>query len=285
MLALSVALTAVNSQLPRKPPQGDAPPLLPRIETVRAVGAPFLQLVADYFWIQTVHAVGIASSIGEYRNVYFYASMVMDLDPKFREVYPFAGVVIPIKDGEGKWHNAEESTLILQRGVEQFPDSFYIAILLAYNLTHLQPDYPRAARVLERAALAPGAPPYLRGLITRLYARAGNFDAGLALASSLADSAQDPEVRQTFERRVQEIQLEKLLVQIDLAVKQYTAREKKMPADLNALVAAGDLKGIPPDPLGGKLVLGSDGRAASTAQEKRLTDFAREEGEDTHREP
>lgn len=276
VLALSVALCVVLAAPPRRPSrQGHLPPLLPRLEVVRAVGAPIHHLVTDYFWIQTIQAVGKAATRHEYRDIYDYADLVTELDPKFRQVYVFAGVAIPFRARSGKWFNTEESTRLLEKGLRHFPDLVPLRIMLAYNLSTFHRQYERAAKVVEEASRLPDAPEYLAGLATRLHAQAGNFDAGLEFARSLAETSEEPETRELFERRVLELELERELRRVDAAVQAYQRREGRLPSGIQALVAAGDLPRVPEDPLGGVIQLDEEGRSHSTAQAKRLTDFAR----------
>jgi hypothetical protein len=274
-----VASLVIVSALARPPQrfsqQVHMPPLLPRVEVVRVLAAPLLHLATDYYWIQTIQAVGIAATPEEYRDIYDYADLVTDLDPSFRQVYPFVGAVIPVARWDGGWANTEESTRILEKGLKHDPKNIYLRILLSYNLTVFQKDFQKAAKLLEETSRLPGAPSHVAGLATRLYAQAGDFDAGLALASSLAGSAEQPEVRELFERRVLEVQLERLLEQVDAAAAAYQKREGRVPPNLQVLVAAGDLPGMPEDPLGGEILLDATGRARSSAQEKRLTDTVR----------
>ncbi|MCP3143991.1 tetratricopeptide repeat protein [Pyxidicoccus xibeiensis] len=276
VLALSATLCVVLATPPVRPGrQGHLPPLLPRLEVVRAVGAPIHHLVTDYFWIQTIQAVGKANTRHEYRDIYAYADLVTELDPKFRQVYLFAGIAIPFHARGGKWFNTEESTQLLEKGLRNFPDHVYLRIMLAYNLSTFHRQYERAAKIIEEAAKLPDAPEYLAGLATRLHAQAGNFDAGLDFARSLAQSSDEPETRELFERRVKELELERELSRVDAAVQAYRQREGRLPSGLPDLVRAGDLPRVPEDPLGGVIQLDEEGRSHSTAQEKRLTDFAR----------
>ncbi|MFP2927901.1 tetratricopeptide repeat protein [Pyxidicoccus sp. 3LG] len=260
---------------------GHLPPLLPRLEVVRAVGAPIHHLVTDYFWIQTIHAVGIAANRFQFRDIYDYADLVTELDPKFRQVYVFAGVSIPFHSRTGEWFNTEESTRLLEKGLRNFPDHVFLRIVLAYNLSTFHQQYERAAKVVEEASRLPGAPEYLAGLATRLHAQAGNFDAGLDFARTLAATSEDPETRELLEHRVLELELERELSRVDAAVQVYQQREGRLPPGVEALVAAGDLPRVPEDPLGGVIQLDSEGRSHSSAQQKRLTDFARADMEES----
>ncbi len=248
------------------------PPLLPRIEVIRGMGAPIHHLVTDYFWIQTIQAVGKAYNRHEYRDIYDYADLTTELDPQFRQVYVFAGVSIPYRAPSGKWFNVDESTRLLEKGVKHFPDHVFLRIILAYNLSTFHKQYERAAILLAEAARLPDAPEYLSGLATRLHAQAGNFDAAVELARSLAETSPEPETQALFELRVNELELERELARVDAAVLNHQQREGRLPENIEALVVTGDLSHVPVDPLGGVIRLGAEGRSFSTAQEKRLTD-------------
>jgi len=272
-LIACVTVVAVLSRPPEKRRGAYQRPLLARKEVLNILGAPYKHLISDYYWIQTTHQAGVARTQEEYRDVYYYADMTTDLDPRFRYAYEFAGVVVPFNKGRETWTNIEESTAILRKGLVQFPDDLFIRILLAYNLSYFHKDYKAAARLLEETSRLPRAPSYLAPLATRLYAQAGDVNAGLALASSLATVSQDPETREAFEKRVKELELERRLQDVERAAKQYHAREGRWPSALHELVVGGDLAVAPEDPFGGAIYLNEQGQAFSTSQQRRLRTF------------
>jgi hypothetical protein len=248
-------------------------PLLPRYEWLHVLGAGYQNVLADYYWIQETHQAGEASTWEEYRDVYDYARMTTQLDPKFRYAYVFGGAIVPYNLGQERWVNAAESTDLFERCFERFPDYVYVRILLAYNWSFFDKSYVRAARLLEETSKMPGAPNYLTALATRLYAQGGNIEAGMALAASLTEEAADPETRQAFARRTRELQLEADLQRVDRAAAAYNLRERHRPKDLAALVESKDLDTVPMDPFQGTLYLGADGRAHSTAFDHRLESY------------
>ncbi len=262
---------AALSQPPKKETTGEhEAPLLPRKELLHVLGASNQQLVADYFWIQTIQAVGKARSSEEYLDVYYYADLVTDLDPTFMTIYAFAGAAIPVNLGRETWVNTAESTRILEKGVRFASNDVYLRILLAYNYSYFHKEYHRAAAILERTAKMPGAPSYLGALATRLYAQSGDIDAGMALAQTLYEGAKDPQTQNTFEQRIKQLELERALRQVDSAIELYSQRKGRPPTKMEELLANGDLSEVPSDPLGGELVIGADGRSQSTALARRL---------------
>jgi hypothetical protein len=274
-LLMSLGVVILLSAPPSRRVSGShSAPLLPRIEVIRIFAAPVLHLAVDYFWIRTSHAVGAASSADQYRDAYLFADLLTDLDPKFHQAYVFTGTALPLNLGRGRWANTRESTAILEKGLRILPHSAFLRIVLAYNMATFEKNFLRAAQLIEEASRIPGAPGYLAPLATRLYARGGNIDAGLELAKSLAESASDPETRAVFELRVMQLQLERELDKVDRAVERFLTREGRVPSALGALVQSGDLERIPVDPLGGQILLDPQGRARSTSESRRLTEFA-----------
>jgi hypothetical protein len=271
---LSLTSLALLATPPRQPPRGPhQEPLLPRYELLYLAGRGHLELVADYFWIQLIQTTGSARKAEEYRDVYSYADLTTDLDPKFSSVYPFAAGVLPTNLGRETWVNTEESTRLLRKGLPLFPDSLPLNVLLAYNLSTFHKQYKEAAQVLERASKLPGAPSYLPALATRLYAQSGEVNAGLALARSMADSAEDPATRETFLQRVRDLEIEAELRRVDAAIGEYRQQFGVAPPDIETLLWLGLLEEPPKDPQGGGFFIGYDERAYSETQNRRLEIF------------
>jgi hypothetical protein len=246
------------------------PPLLPRPEVLTSLGAGFKSLIADYFWVQTLQAVSLANTPDEFRDIYDYAVLVATIDPQFEPVYVFAGATIPVQDRKKQWHNTKESTELLELGVKRFPNQVFMRILLAYNLANFEHQYARAAENLIAASKLPHAPKYLTALATRLYAQAGDFDAGLALAQSILDTTNDEKTHELFEKRVKELELERTLRFLDGLLQKYQQQFGHPATHLDELVRAGLIAHLPPDPMGGVLEVGADGRTRSSAETQRL---------------
>ena len=271
MLGVGVLCTALLARPPEKGRRGaQERPLLPRKEVLLTVGAGYQHLVADYFWIQTLQAISLAWTPEQFRNIYDYAKLVIELDPDFRPIYVFAGGALPAQDETGNWHNTRESTELLEAGFRRFPDHVLLGILYAYNLSVFAKEYRKAADVLSQTARIQGAPAYLTPLAARLYARAGELDLGLELATQAAESAEDPESKALFERRVLQLKLERELRHVDAALAEYVKTVGKPPQSVRDLVERGLLPRIPEDPFGGEIVIGPSQRAHSSKQQERL---------------
>jgi hypothetical protein len=273
LLVPAVVAVALLSAPPAPPVRHQQAPVLPRPEALRWLFASHRHLVTDLYWLRTTYQTGIARTEEEYRDVASYVELVTDLDPKFRYAYVFGTVIVPFNRGREQWMNTAESTRIAEKGLRQFPDDVYLGMLLAYNLAYFHHEYRRAADLLARTAGLPGAPGYLAPLATRLYAMGDSFDAAVALADLMGSETTDPQTREFFERRKQEILLEKTLREIDEAAARYREAQGRPPTTVVELLGSGYLRTFPIDPLGGTISIDAKGRARSSSTEARLRTF------------
>jgi hypothetical protein len=270
LLAGALVLAALTATPPTNSLAQLEGPMLPSATLVRLLMPGQTELAADYFWIRLTQAAGAAWTPEEYRRIADYADLVIELAPRFKEVYEFAGAIIPYNLGRDTWVNGEESMRILRQGLSQYPDDRTLKSYLVFNLIYVERDYRAAADVLRELAKDPGAPAHLAQLATRLYAQAGEFDAGLEFSRAMAEGAQTEEQRHFFEQRVKQIEAERVLAEVDAAAWEYFRREGHQPKTVAEQLGSGDLKAPPVDPLGGEILLDSYGRARSTASEFRL---------------
>jgi hypothetical protein len=279
LLTLAILLSGLGtvvalSEPPRDPPRGPyQAPLLPRLEMLRVVGAGQRSLVTDYYWLQAIQAAGRGSESKDptrYLDLFYYADLVTDLDPKFHKVYQYAGNSIPTNLGRETWVNTVEARKILEKGVKNFPQDADLRLFLAYNLSYFFGEHAAAAEHLRVAATLPNSNKYVPEFASRMLAFNRRFDAALALVESFRDNETDPELRQMFEERVNEIHLEQVLVKVDDAIAAYKKREGHLPSKMSELLEKGDLAAIPSDPMGGAIAFNEEGRSYSSMRPIRL---------------
>lgn len=245
-------------------------PLLPRAAFLKGMWPGFATFVADYYWIQLIQAGGSALLSQDYLSLYYYADLISDLDPKFRTVYQFAGVLVPFNRGRETWDNVAESNKILRKGLETFPADRQLRALLAHNLVFYERDYAGGAEIFLELSKDPSAPKFYGLLATRLLAQAGDFEKGSALARVMIETSGDPELKEHFKRRLVELELERTLQAVDKAAMAYWSERGELPRDVVSLVASGHLPSLPRDPFGGEISIDAMGRAQSTSSRFRL---------------
>lgn len=241
---------------------------LPPEWLVRRVALGRQTVAADLFWVQALQYYGEeANRPFFYRDLYRFIDLVVALDPDFEFAYRFGGTSVPYNSGRWTWHNVAESSRILERGLERFPNRWEMWMQLGFNRGIIGTDFTGAAAAFERAAACPGAPRYLAQLVTTLYATAGATDRAKAYAAEILAHAEEPEIREVMERRLIEIEIEEQLQRIDKAIADFRAAKNKDPMLVVELVLSGHLKVPPHDPLGGDFII-VDGEARSTSLER-----------------
>lgn len=270
VIAAAIGAIAATASPPAAALRQLEAPQLPTPGLVRVLMPGNTELAADFFWIRLTNATGAAVTAEEHRAIYDHAELITELAPRFLEVYQFAGGVIPYNRGRDTWVNGDESRKIIEKGLAQYPGDRALRLYLVFNLMYLDRDFKAAADLLTQLSKEPGAPAHYSALATRLYAQAGEFTSGLDLARALAESAPEGEQRAFFEHRARQIAAEQVLTEVDRAAWDFFRREGRQPTSTVELLAAGDLKAPPVDPLGGEIVLDAFGRARSTVEHFRL---------------
>ena len=267
---IATAALAAPPQRPLQTPTGQL--ILPRQEVFQILGKPYIGAIADFYWIQTSHSIGVARTAPEYLLAYYYGDLVTRLDPDFCYAYQFVGQSIPLNQGGLKgWANVDQSTEIMERGVQRCPKSGNTRLLLSFNYSHFYKRYTDAAKVLEPMIGLPETVEFIPKLVTRLYAQSGATDTALSIAEALYATAEFEDEKAAFAERIREIKLEGILQEVEAARDRFAAREGRPPADLQELIAARDLAEAPADPFGGQIYLSAeDHRAYSTEQNLRL---------------
>lgn len=220
---------------------------------------------ANLYWLRTVQYIGEprAEERG-WGKLFPLVNLVTDLDPGHGYAYQVAGIVLSSAGRVG------ESDAILEKGSRNVKDRYILPYLRAFNAFYHEGDWDLAGHWAEIAARTPGAPAHLRQNVLAYYVKGQRAEAALEFLENAYREAQDDETRKALDGQIRQATLERDAGRVDEAVKRYTERHGRWPADLHTLVAEGLIDRIPPDPFGGKLVLGKDGRVTSSVHSYRF---------------
>ncbi len=160
--------------------------LLPPVPVLRAMALGDDTLVASLLWIRALAYFGEhLSTDRRYRWLDTYIDAISALDPRFRKLFQWAGVVVMY--GRRIDNDAVRASIrVLEKGVELFPDDWELAFMLgcnyAFELRETDPERKRenievALTYLRRASYGKGAPAHVVGLVSSLYGRVGWLEA------------------------------------------------------------------------------------------------------------
>lgn len=246
---------------------------LPRGEVLRPALLGYHHLGADMLWLRTLQVLGKKrNSADDYAWIYHAIDVITTLDPQYAYAYYVGGVVLTnLAD------RVDLSNRLLEKGNRENPNEWNLPFLIGYNHYFVLGDAAKGAEYIGRAARTTGAPSFLPGLATRMYAEAGNPDVALQFLEALWKDNPDLAVREKLAIRAKEVLIERDLRTIEGAIEQFRRKHAKLPARLSDLVSSGYLAAIPEEPFGGTYQLDSKtGRVSSSSRSTRLKVFRKD---------
>ena len=243
---------------------------LPRGEYLKPALLGYHHLGADLLWLQLLQVVGKKKNTGdEYEWMYHALDVITTLDPQYAYAYYVGGVVLT-----SYGNRVDLSNRLLERGHRENPAEWNLPFLLGYNHYFYLGDAPKGAEYIGVAARTPGAPDFLPGLATRMYAEAGNPDVALEFLEALWRENPDMAVREKLEVRAKEVIIERDIRFLESAVQQYRSTRGRFPTKLQDLLTSGAVTQIPLEPFGGSYELDTKtGNVSSSTHPKRLKVF------------
>lgn len=284
MVALSVAMAVAalaSIRLDRAAlaaPETE-PVYLPRADYLRPMALGWRNALANVLWFRTISYFG-----AHYRGDHTYpwlaamCDLVTDLDPRAMHVYRFAGVILPWEADQ-----VDAGIALLQKGLRQFPDDWMLHYHLGFHHYFFKNDIDTALAHLREAMAFPGVHPSIARLAAVLAQHQYGPETTLAFLQELADNVDSRDVRGVVEEHMREARLAADLEQLRAAVETYRERTGNLPPSLPAMVDAGILRGIPPDPFGSRYELdpatgavrSASGRVVSALHDSRIRERAR----------
>jgi len=218
MAAVLAGTFAAHQFIEYVPPAERSEVYLPKPELAKVAALGFDAVVADYYWIQAMYAVGsarrdptrFAPYIGKIIDV------VTTLDPWVSHPYRFAAIWLT--DSEESVRKANE---LLMRGIEYHPDDWRNYFYLGFNYFFLLDENELAAEALEKAIAREGSPRYLPRLVARLRSEAADIEAGEVFLLEMVQNAPDEEAVATYQGALDEIGVERKARYLDRARKAF----------------------------------------------------------------
>ena len=243
---------------------------LPSAEDLKPSMLGYQHLGADILWLRMLQVLGKKrNTADDYEWIYHAIDVVTTLDPQYAYPYYVGGVVLT-----NLANRVDLSNRLLEKGHRENPDQWNLPFVLGYNHYFLLGDAATGAEYIGRAGRTSGAPDFLPGLATRMYAEAGNPDVALQFLEALWEENQDLVLRENLETRAKEVLIERDLRTLEGAIGHYHQKHRAFPRSLTDLIYEGYLQRIPEEPFGGSYVIDSKtGHVTSSTHPNRLKVF------------
>jgi len=240
---------------------------------MRRLALGFDSLVADIYWIRAVQYYGStklsAAQNKNYDLLYPLLDITTTLDPRFNIAYRFGAILLSegYPNGPGK---PDEAVALLEKGIRESPTRWEYFLDAGFVYYWWLQDHRTAADWFLRGSKLPNAPNWLQPLAASTLAEGGERDASRVLWTQLAQTAEHDWMRQTARRRLQQMDAEVVIDELQPLVNRFYDDVGRFPTGWSELVRAGRIRGIPLDPTGVPYALDPVSGAVDVTSESSL---------------
>ncbi|CAG1015743.1 hypothetical protein ANAEL_05348 [Anaerolineales bacterium] len=259
-VALCLLTLVPLTQIRRAQPPAERLGYIPSPEVTYITSMDHQLLVSQLLFYSTIFYYGAMIERPDlrpdFRSIYAYLDTSTRLNPYNIDSYYFAQAVLTWDGGMVK-----EVNELLERGAKKRQVDFYLPLFLGFNHSYFLNNYEKAAQYYAQAAQINPQDTYLATLSARLLYQADKTHQAIAYLESIYRGTSNESVRKTIRVRIDALQRISLL---ERAVAMFRERTGHDPETIDDLVSGGILKGIPPDPYGGKFFFDKGDRRIKT---------------------
>ena len=191
---------------------------IPTVGVARVASLGHVEWLADVLWINALLYYGESLSArnpGRYINR--YASVMISLDPHFRQAYLWAAVALVLRSGEAPIDDIRRAGDYLEVGLRIFPSDGELHLQRGATLAfELSPRLPRdslersqvraiAAEHFRKASALGEGPEWMSLTAATLLAEAGRHDAAIETLRDGLVHAENPAFRERIQQRLVEM--------------------------------------------------------------------------------
>jgi len=217
-------------------------------------------VVADVLWLKCI----------QYTSKEFHGDFKFDLldrmlgtitrlDPYFADAYQWGGVFLAMLKRDN-----DASIDLLRSGIAKNPRRWELPFEIARTYVLNRHDGVMGAKWMAVAAQTGTPPPFVIDWAKNLQRQHDLGDIERGMWAQIIESTADPNMRETAQRRIAEVDLREMCGVLDGAAKKYREQKGATPSSIDDLAAAGLIEGRPADPLGGRFFIDAKGAVQNT---------------------
>ncbi|GAC1624655.1 MAG: hypothetical protein PVS2B2_11260 [Candidatus Acidiferrum sp.] len=229
---------------------------------VKAMSLEYAPLMADIYWTRVVQYYGDKQRLHD-RNLELLwplLDVTTTLDPELEVAYRFGSTFLSeaVPRGPGR---PDLAVKLLERGIQANPEDWRLHQDLAYVYYFDLKDYERASQAFLAGSKIPGAQPFMKIMAAKIAAEGESFETSVFLWREIYDSATNKDIKRNAALHLKMLKGRLDCKHIDELSEQFAKRLNRRPANMNELVQAGFLAGVPRDPMGYPYLMDATGSA------------------------
>ncbi|HXZ27117.1 MAG TPA: hypothetical protein VEG08_03855 [Terriglobales bacterium] len=234
---------------------------IPSPKIVKRLSLGYTGLMADIYWTRAVQYFGGKhhARSQEYKLLEPLLDITTTLDPHLVVAYQFGSIFISQRPPQGAG-DPDAAAAFVERGIRENPDAWRLYYGLGFIHYLERHDYKAAQEAFQRGSQVPGAHPFMKVLAASMAQRAGERETAFYLWTMIYDTSTDRMMRDNALRRLESLRVDDDVDHLEALVRRYQAQTGHPPASWFEMIAAGELPGLPLDPLGKPYKLAPGGR-------------------------
>lgn len=230
-------------------------------------------VAADIYWIRAVQYYGSTklskAEDRDYSFLYPLLDITTTLDPRFNIAYRFGAILLSegYPNGPGR---PDDAIALLEKGIRESPNKWEYYLDAGFVEYWWRRDQKAAAGWFLRGSKLPTAPNWLQPLAASVLAEGGDQLAARVLWTQLAQTAEQDWMRRTARTRLQQLDAEAVIGQLQPVVNSFYDKANRFPTGWEEVIRAGLVRGIPLDPTGVPYTLDPVSGAIDVAKDSTL---------------
>jgi len=239
---------------------------------IKRLALSFDAVAADLYWIRAIQYYGgtrlSADPDKRYDLLHPLLDLTTSLDPQFATAYRFGAFFLSDRPPGGAGR-PDLAIALLRKAMAANPERWEYPYDIGF-VYYRDAQYQEAAGWFQRASKVPGAAEWLEPLAAVTLATGGNLQASRVLWQNLLTNSDQDWLRQTAERRLQQLDALDIIRQLEALTAEYGRRRGTPPPTWQALIADGALRDVPRDPAGYPYVLTPGGKVVNVDNKSPL---------------
>jgi hypothetical protein len=234
---------------------------LPSSRTIKRLSLGYTGLAACIYWTRAVQYFGYKhrQQATDYPLLAPLLEITTDLDPKLSVAYQFGATFLAQKPPAGAGQ-PDKAVELVEKGIREIPDQWRLYYALGFLHSMERQDYLAAAKAFQRGSEVPNAHPALKILAAAMAQQGGDRSTARLLWITTYETTQDYLIRENAQQHIYALRVDDDILHLTALIERYHAQTGKYPRELQDLIRAGLLGGIPGDPLGHPYILRPQGK-------------------------
>lgn len=225
----------------------------PSARFTKAAAFGYTNLAADGIWLQVIQYYGQHSlSDREYKYLGHMFDLLTYLAPQFKMAYNF-GALLLVSDAR----DPAGALKLLDKGISLNPEEWSIPFTKGFVNYIFLGDYREAGRWFTISSRLAGAPEMAGRFAAFALKKGGDLNTSRELWVEIYSKSRNQTEREIAKRYIDEIDQQLIIKKLNAVVSAYHQEKGDWPKSLREMLAAGYLRYVPADPLGGKFLLSS----------------------------